>query len=86
MHPKPFCSHIDVDSRHVSEGSDLVVADGAGNRPWPDVGDRRTRRIALAPYRLPPLPAIERLGGSVRVRVQRQLWCQLTGGLTEQQC
>lgn len=34
----------------------------------------------------PPLPAIERLGGSVRARAQRQLWRQLTGGLTEQQC
>jgi hypothetical protein len=33
----------------------------------------------------PPLPAIERLGGSVRARAQRQLWRQLTDGLTEQQ-
>jgi hypothetical protein len=41
----------------------------------------RTRRIVC-----PPLPAIERLGGSVRARAQRQLWRQLTGGLTEQQC
>ena len=33
----------------------------------------------------PPLPAIERLGGSVRARAQRQLWRQLTDGLTERQ-
>ena len=33
----------------------------------------------------PPLPAIERLGGSVRARAQRQLWRQLTDGLTDQQ-
>ncbi len=41
----------------------------------------RARRIVC-----PPLPAIERLGGSVRARAQRQLWRQLTGGLTEPQC
>jgi TnpA family transposase len=40
----------------------------------------RTRRIVC-----PPLPAIERLGGSVRARAQRQLWRQLSGGLTESQ-
>jgi TnpA family transposase len=40
----------------------------------------RVRRIVC-----PPLPAIERLGGSVRARAQRQLWRLLTDGLTEQQ-
>ena len=40
----------------------------------------RVRRIVC-----PPLPAIERLGGSVRARAQRQLWRQLTEGLTDQQ-
>jgi TnpA family transposase len=40
----------------------------------------RTRHIVC-----PPLPAIERLGGSVRARAQRQLWRQLSDGLTEQQ-
>jgi len=34
----------------------------------------RARRIVW-----PPLPAIERLGGSVRGRAQRQLWRRLTG-------
>jgi hypothetical protein len=40
----------------------------------------RVRRIVC-----PPMPAIERLGGSVRARAQRQLWRLLTDGLTEQQ-
>src|ERR1019366_10135324 len=40
----------------------------------------RVRRIVC-----PPMPAIERLGGSVRPRAQRQLWRLLTDGLTEQQ-
>ena len=39
----------------------------------------RARRIVC-----PPLPAIERLGGSVRARAQRQLWRRLTDGLTDQ--
>ena len=33
----------------------------------------------------PPLPVIERLGGSVRARAQRQLWGRLTDGLTDRQ-
>ena len=41
----------------------------------------RARRIVC-----PTLPAIERLGGSVRARAQRQFWRQLTDGLTQQQC
>jgi hypothetical protein len=45
------------------------------------IEELRSRHIVC-----PPLPAIERLGGSVRARAQRQLWRQLTGGLTEQQC
>ena len=40
----------------------------------------RARRIVC-----PPLPAIERLGGSVRARAQRQRWLRLTDGLTDQQ-
>ena len=34
----------------------------------------------------PPLPVVERLCGEVRARAQRQLWRQLTDGLTDQQC
>ena len=45
------------------------------------IEELRTRRIVC-----PPLPAIERLGGSVRARAQRQLWHRLTDGLTDQQC
>jgi TnpA family transposase len=33
----------------------------------------------------PPLPAIERLAGSVRARAQRQLWRRLADGLNDQQ-
>ncbi len=33
----------------------------------------------------PPLPVIERLGGSVRARAQRQLWRWLADGLTDRQ-
>jgi TnpA family transposase len=40
----------------------------------------RARRIVC-----PPLPAIERLGGSVRGRAQRQLWRRLTDGLSDRQ-
>src|SRR5450631_610901 len=40
----------------------------------------RVRRIVC-----PPLPAIERLGGSVRARAQRQLWGWLADGLTDRQ-
>jgi Domain of unknown function (DUF4158) len=40
----------------------------------------RARRIVC-----PPLPAIERLAGSVRARAQRQLWRRLADGLTDQQ-
>jgi hypothetical protein len=40
----------------------------------------RARRIVC-----PPLPAIERLGASVRGRAQRQLWRRLTDGLTDRQ-
>jgi hypothetical protein len=40
----------------------------------------RTRRIVC-----PPLPTIERLGGTVRARARRQLWGRLTDGLTDQQ-
>jgi hypothetical protein len=40
----------------------------------------RVRRIVC-----PPLPAIERLGGSVRARAQRQLWRWLADGLTDRQ-
>ena len=40
----------------------------------------RARRIVC-----PPLPAIERLGGSVRARAQRQLWRRLTDGLNDGQ-
>jgi TnpA family transposase len=40
----------------------------------------RARRIVC-----PPLPAIERLGGSVRARAQRQLWRRLIEGLTDLQ-
>jgi Domain of unknown function (DUF4158) len=40
----------------------------------------RTRRIVC-----PPLAVIERLGGAVRARAQRQLWRQLTDGLTDLQ-
>jgi hypothetical protein len=45
------------------------------------IEELRTRRIVC-----PPLPAIERLAGSVRARGQRQLWRRLTDGLTDQQC
>jgi TnpA family transposase len=45
------------------------------------IEELRTRRIVC-----PPLPAIERLAGSVRARAQRQLWRRLTDGLTDQQC
>jgi TnpA family transposase len=41
----------------------------------------RARRIVC-----PPLPAIERLAGSVRSRAQRQLWRRLADGLNDQQC
>ncbi len=44
------------------------------------IEELRTRRIVC-----PPLPAIERLAGSVRARGQRQLWRRLTDGLTDQQ-
>lgn len=40
----------------------------------------RTRCIVC-----PPLAVIERLAGSVRARAQRQLWCRLADGLTNQQ-
>jgi Domain of unknown function (DUF4158) len=40
----------------------------------------RARRIVC-----PALPAIERLGGMVRARAQRQLWRRLTDGLTDRQ-
>jgi len=40
----------------------------------------RTRRIVC-----PPLPTIERLGGTVRARARRQLWGRLADGLTDQQ-
>jgi hypothetical protein len=40
----------------------------------------RARRIVC-----PPLPAIERLGGSVRGRAQRQLWRRLTDSLSDRQ-
>jgi TnpA family transposase len=40
----------------------------------------RARRIVC-----PPLPAIERLAGSVRARAQRQLWRWLADGLNDQQ-
>ncbi len=40
----------------------------------------RARRIVC-----PPLPAIERLAGSVRGRAQRQLWRRLTDGLSDRQ-
>jgi hypothetical protein len=39
------------------------------------IEELRTRRIVC-----PPLPAIERLAGSVRARGQRQLWRRLTDG------
>jgi len=45
------------------------------------IEELRRRRIVC-----PPLPAIERLAGSVRARGQRQLWRRLTDGLTDQQC
>jgi hypothetical protein len=45
------------------------------------IEELRTRRIVC-----PPLPAVERLAGSVRARGQRQLWRRLTDGLTDQQC
>jgi hypothetical protein len=45
------------------------------------IEELRTRRIVC-----PPLPAIERLAGSVRARAQRQLWRRLSDGLTDQQC
>jgi hypothetical protein len=45
------------------------------------IEELRTRRIVC-----PPLPAIERLAGSVRARAQRQLWRRLTDGLTDQEC
>jgi TnpA family transposase len=44
------------------------------------IEELRARRIVC-----PPLPAIERLGGLVRARAQRQLWRRLTDGLTDQQ-
>jgi hypothetical protein len=40
----------------------------------------RTRRIVC-----PPLPTIERLGGTVRARARRQLWGRLADGLTDLQ-
>jgi TnpA family transposase len=44
------------------------------------IEELRARRIVC-----PPLPAIERLGGLVRARAQRQLWRRITDGLTDQQ-
>jgi hypothetical protein len=46
----------------------------------PNTQELRERRIVC-----PPLPAIERLAGSVRARAQRQLWRRLADGLTDQQ-
>ena len=71
--------------RSVSGGRRMVAADGAGDRPWTDAGDGILEELRVRRMVCPPLPAIERLGGSVRARAQRQLWRLLTDGLTEQQ-
>ena len=55
----------------TDDGSTLVAA---------VLEELRTRRIVC-----PPLPTIERLGGTVRARARRQLWRRLADGLTDQQ-
>ena len=62
----------------------MPVADGARHRSWTDAGDYFTRGTARRIV-WPPLPAIERLAGSVRARAHRQLWRRLADGLTDQQ-
>ena len=58
-------------ARATDDGPTLVAA---------VLEELRARRIVC-----PPLPAIERLGGTVRARAQRQLWRRLTDGLTDRQ-